>query len=197
MSNLEIEHGIGTFVDRRTGVETAVVGVLSAQEFAWAQTVLPDLNNYADYQDWLNSREDLQMGLAMAGVDTKIATVALSTFLTWCRSSCVLPSERSLDAFAAVSANLRDASGALAFARRDDFESHPEIAAFAPYESYDAWLRHRETARRKGSSQIKELSIHVGDFVAWSQCLGQTASETSLDAYATLLLEFLTSDAEA
>jgi hypothetical protein len=197
MSNVEVEPRIDTFVDERTRAEAAVVGLLAEHEFAWAQTVIPDLNHYPDYQDWLADREGLQMGLAMAGVDARFGVVPLAMFLTWCRLSGELPSERRLNDFAAKRLSFKDAPAAFAAVRRRDFESHVgDIDAFAQHGDYDAWLRHRDALRQSVGSSAKELPVHVGDFLAWSQCLDEGTSEMSLDGYATLAMKFLAQDLE-
>jgi hypothetical protein len=195
MSDLKNPEGIDIFVDERTGVETAVIGLLERKEFAWAQTVLSDLNHYADYEDWVDSRESLQFGLVIAGVDARIAAVDLRRVLMWCRLSDVLPSERSLNAFAAMSSRFRDASAAFAYVRRDDFVRRLGVAApFDKHGDYEAWMRHRALARQKAPRRVVELPVHVGDFLAWCQCVGESVSEVALDRYATLVLEFLIQD---
>jgi len=193
MSNAEVESRIDTFVDSNSHVESAVLGLIDEEEFAWAQTVVPDLNEYLDFDDWLDSREGFQIGLAMAGIDAKIERLSLRLFLTWCRLSGSAPSERTLDVFAAMRAAFREAPAAIAVIRRGDFELHGAyVAALAPYNNYEAWLRHRETERRSACPAVKDFPIHLGDFIAWTRCLGESTSEASLDAYASLVAEYIT-----
>ena len=60
------------------------------------------LKAYADYDDWLDVREGLQLGLAIAGVDVRIVRIELSSFLTWCGRAGRQSGEESLDDFAAL-----------------------------------------------------------------------------------------------
>ena len=94
------------------GMVPAFVGVFEATEFSIARSVILGLRTYADYNDWLDVREGLQIGLAMAGVDARIIRIELSSFLAWCGRAGRQPSEEALDAFAAV----------VGLARRDQFQ---------------------------------------------------------------------------
>jgi hypothetical protein len=100
MSGSDNGAGIPLFVDFETQAETAALALLDEHEFAQAQAAVPDLNAYGDYQEWRETREGFEMGLAMAGIDVKMINVALTPFLAWCRGGAARPSERSLDDFA-------------------------------------------------------------------------------------------------
>src|SRR5579863_8421823 len=114
------------FIDAQSKAHTAIMAMISEEEFAWAQIVLPDLGAYPDYQDWLDCREGFQMGLAMAGVEVRLVDVALTPFLAWCRLTKTDPSERALDAFASMLLIFRrkPTDVTLAVVRRDEFNVH-------------------------------------------------------------------------
>lgn len=195
MSALKIREEVGTFVDDRTGAETAVIGLLAREEFAWARLALPDLNHYADYDDWLDAREGLQLGLSMAGVDARIVVVELRRFLAWRRLTGMHANEGALDAFAARISRFQGASSACAIVSKDDFERYTDASPFAEYAAYEDWLGRRALAHRTSEDRVEELPVRIGDFLAWCRCVGETASEASLDKYATLVFEFLVQDA--
>jgi hypothetical protein len=185
-------------VDSNGGI--AAMAMISEEEFAWAQIVIPDLTSYFDFQDWLDRREGFQIGLSMAGVDVRTVSIVLSPFLAWCRLTETAPSERSLDAFASMIMVLREppAPSVLAVVREGDFEVRSgEVAALAAHTDFDRWTRHRETVRARlarGGARVEELIIRLDDFIEWGSCLGEGTTETTLDTYAGLLLEYLATD---
>ncbi len=76
------------------------IAQLIRQEFAAAQLSIFDLRAFEDYDDWLDVLESRQMGLSMAGVRTRVVTVRLTPYLTWCRDTAQQPSASSLDRYA-------------------------------------------------------------------------------------------------
>lgn len=196
-------YGIPLFADEQSNAQAGVMAALSEREFGWAQVIIPDLSGYHDYADWLDRREGFQIGLAMAGVEVGTIPVALAPFLAWCRLTQTQPSERALDAFASTLFFFREppTPRALPMVREDEFLSHAQtVEAFAPYDSFAHWRRHRAARHAnmlKAGVRVEALPIKVSDFVEWSRCLGESTSEARLDAYATLVLEFLLQDPEA
>jgi hypothetical protein len=79
------------------------VALLSHQDFRLARQLMPELESYAHYDDWLDCRHGLMMGLAMAGVETSLVSVTLADFHRWCVEHDQLPTEEALDAFALAS----------------------------------------------------------------------------------------------
>ena len=97
---------------RLEGSESVVVGILDATDFEFARPLMPELQTYVDYSDWLDVRQGAQMGLAMAGVDARVVTVDFQRFISWCENCRVAPSESALDAYARMVAELaRPAQG--------------------------------------------------------------------------------------
>ena len=94
------------FVDHRSRTTVAIVALVGEEEFPRAQSLIPEWSNYSDYAEWRDSREDLQMGLAMAGVDVRMPKVVLSPFLGWCDDTKTRPNGRALETFAAQSYGL-------------------------------------------------------------------------------------------
>jgi len=78
MNDSTLDPGILVFVDRQTKAETAVIAILAEDEFKRAQTIFPELSAYRGFEEWRESREGLQMGLAMAGVAAKMVPVFLA-----------------------------------------------------------------------------------------------------------------------
>lgn len=191
---------IATVVDPLSHAHLAAIALLSPEDFSAAQGILSDLDAYFDYQDWLDSRDGFQMGIAASGVDAKKVPVALSAFLAWCRLTKTAPSERTLDAFALVLRILRKPPPPVAHAevRNDEFEAHARtIDAFAAHPGFEDWVLHRDAAADDLAAQgarIEPLPVNLDDFVAWSRCLGENTSEATLDGYAKLVMEFLIQD---
>jgi hypothetical protein len=179
------------------------LALLSEEEFALAQTLIPDFIKYLDYQDWLDYREGFEIGLAMAGIEVKTVNIAIALFQAWCRLSGTPLGVRALDVFASMVLLVRDPplSAAIGVVSQSEFEAHAgSVEAFASHEDYDHWRRHRDSVRErigKTGGRIVDLPIRIGDFIEWSRCLGQRTSEASLDIYATLAVEFVTQDAKA
>jgi len=200
MGGTDLEARIQTFVDPQSHAHIGVIAVISEKEFVWAQVVIPDLGAYSGYQDWLDSREGFQIGLAMAGVDVKMISVSLSPFLVWSRLTGTQPTERTLDAFASMLLILRrpPVPAALAVVKRREFEAYARtVEAFAPHADFEDWARHRaalQSAAADSGARIEPLPVHVDDFVEWGQCLRERTSEAMLDRYAALILEFLTDE---
>ena len=80
--------------------ESVIVGILDATDFEVARPLMPELQTYADYSDWLDLRQGAQIGLAMAGIDARVVTVDFQRFVSWCESCRVDPTESALDVYA-------------------------------------------------------------------------------------------------
>jgi hypothetical protein len=80
------------------------IAVLSAAEFEIARGMIPELSDHFNYDDWLDSRYGMVMGLSFAGEDAGLVRVSLAGFLNWCARHHIRPSESALDAFAGQSA---------------------------------------------------------------------------------------------
>ncbi len=200
MSLFDLHRKNSALFARQTQVETSVIGLVERREFEQARAAIPELAGYADYSDWLDSREGLQIGLSMAGDDAVTACVSLSSFLEWRDLTGASSDLPALDAFAALAFAVRKTrvSKVLAFVSATDFATHAlEVAAFAGHSDYHGWMRHRQAARADALAaglRVEELPVRVGGFVEWCACLRQRACEGALDRYARLLLEHLTSD---
>jgi hypothetical protein len=197
MTNVALSAEIATFEDAQTGAQTAALATISLNEFERTRTIISDLAHYNSYQDWLDTREGFQIGLAMAGVDVKCVAVALPALLAWCRLTNTTPSERAMDAFARLLLALRAPPQAAAHAvvRRDQFDANTEsVAAFSRHGSYSRWRLHRDRLREErvnSGLRVEELPIRIEDFLAWSRCVGELSDEEMLDRYSELVLEYL------
>jgi hypothetical protein len=194
MNDFFTEPEIAVFRDRQTNAETAIIALVSEQEFARARTIIPDLNAYFDYEDWRESREGFQIGLAMAGVDVTMVTVGLTRFLAWRRLTGAPASEEALDAFASTIGRFETPPERLVLAIADEreFAAHSrDVAAFSTHGDYRQWSRRGRATRvdlEMSGRYVEELAISVSDFVGWSACVSQI-SEPSIERYAQLLLE--------
>jgi hypothetical protein len=193
MSDADIDPGILIFLDRRSNAQTAAVALIAEDEFARAQTIAPDLKGYSGYEEWRDSRESLQIGLSMAGVDAKLVPVALGPFLIWCRLTGTSPGERPLNAFASAILRFRTPPEptVLAIIREQEFETHSRnVPALSEHGDYQQWLRHRQAIYAKTATRVEELPILIDGFTEWSACVNWI-SEPSIDRYAQLTLEYL------
>jgi hypothetical protein len=77
-----------------------LVGVVAAADFGRAQAGISELSNYNGYDDWLDSRYGYFMGLSLGGAEGSLETVPLDSFLSWCRTRKMRPSEAALDLYA-------------------------------------------------------------------------------------------------
>ncbi len=185
-------------IESEARVRNAAIGILSDREFQAARAAMPDLAGCLDYDEWLDSREGLQIGLAMAGVDASIVPVGLTSFLEWGRLTGARLDERALDAFAALALAVRNASVSkvMAVVSEREFATQSRVvAAFAARSRYRSWLRRRQAMRaniQAVGGRVEALPVRVGSFVDWCACLGQNTSEAMLDRYAQLTLERLT-----
>jgi len=83
-------------------IGATAVGIVAEDEFVRAQAAIGVLAGYCDYEDWLDARRGLQIGLAMAGADARMVVVDLSSFLGWRDRTGKPADERALDAFASL-----------------------------------------------------------------------------------------------
>jgi hypothetical protein len=175
-----------------------VIGLVDGGEFERAQVAIPGLAGCIDYDDWLDRREGLQIGLAMMGVEATIVRFDLASFLEWRRLTRAGVDESAMDAFAAVTLAMRtmSVSKVLAAISKSDFAQHSaSLAAITCGRSFDRWSRYRRALRVKSETlggRVERLPVSVEDFLAWCACLGHAASEELLDRYAQLTLERLT-----
>ncbi|MGD0639386.1 MAG: hypothetical protein ABSC22_01445 [Roseiarcus sp.] len=185
-------------VQSEARVARTAIGIVADREFEPARAAIPELAGYFDYDDWLDGREGLQIGLAMAGGDATIVPVSLTSFLEWGRLTGAPLGERALDAFAALTLAMRNASvsSVLAVVSARDFATHVRaLAAFARHRDYRSWSRRRRAMREKieaSGGRVEELPVRIEGFVDWCACLGGEPSEAMLDRYAQLMLERLT-----
>jgi hypothetical protein len=93
------------FVSSLSKGDTSVIALVAEEEFALAQEAIPEWRFYSSYEDWLDSREGYQMGLTFAGVNVRMAPIALSAFLLWCRERETPSSAAALQLFAELSCN--------------------------------------------------------------------------------------------
>lgn len=79
------------------------IAMISPEEFERGRDVIPEFSGHLSYEDWIDCREGLFMGLSMSGVDSRLVTVSLDDFLVWCDARGLPPNEPALDSFAFLS----------------------------------------------------------------------------------------------
>ena len=85
-------------------VGATAVGIVAEDEFAHAQVAIGELAGYRGFEDCLDARWGLCIGLAMAGVDVRMVVVDLASFLGWRDRTGKAADERALDPFASLAA---------------------------------------------------------------------------------------------
>jgi len=201
MSGSIIDAGIPVFVDGESGAETAVIALIDANEFASAQVAIAELNLYRDHQEWRETREGFQIGLAMAGVDVKLVPVALASFVAWRSQTGAPASEAALNAFAQTILRFRSPPApsvrAVAGARRFDADA-TGVAALGAHGDDRRRSTHRRCSRARAAEplrQVPHLSAPMRDFAEWSARVGAIC-EPSIGQYAPLTPEYRTDDFE-
>ena len=87
----------------------SAIGIVAKDEFADARAAIEELTRCRDYEDWLDARWGLRIGLAMAGVNADMVVVDLASFLEWLDRTGKVADERALDVFASLAAPRRRA----------------------------------------------------------------------------------------
>lgn len=173
------------------------IGLIADTEFA-ARAEVSWLDNYSNYEDWLDSRLGLQMGLAMSGVDAPLVEVGLAEFREWCALARTMPNEDTLDTFAALVLNARNGASPRVLAVLDeaDFSRRRlEIAPVVGGLGLRQWRLRREAMRAALAAagvRYESLLVRIDSFLAWCACVDERPSESTLDRYARLLLDHLT-----
>ena len=84
-------------------VGATAVGIVAEDEFAHAQVAIGELAGYRGFEDCLDARRGLCIGLAMAGVDVRMVVVDLAH--SWDGAiEGKAADERALDPFASLAA---------------------------------------------------------------------------------------------
>jgi hypothetical protein len=193
----------GALVESEARARNSAIGLFAEREFARARAEIADLASYRDYDDWLDSRQGRQIGLAMAGVGAATVCVGLSSFLEWRALTGAAADEDALDGFAGAALAMRYSRTSLVLAVISEFDFarfSGAVEALAGHGEYRGWLRHRRAMRAHAIAaglRVDDLPVGVASFVEWCACLRQSASEAALDRYAQLRLEHLTSEPTA
>jgi len=194
MSTLDLNSNCRPVVYVYPASEATYIGIFPEQGFQFARVAMADLIGHRTYEDWLDAREGLQMGLSMAGLDAALVSVSFSAFQQWCLQTGAPANERALDVFAGVAAATRDfaATDTIPVVGETDFATFRDIPAFAEHRDHMAWTAHRQAS--PSSRHAKGVPIDVANFVAWCKCVGETASEAAFDRYARLLVEHVAAE---
>jgi len=198
-ATIEPDRNVDACASQPRSDSSAIIALLGEDEFARARSFIPDLRLHCDYADWRDSCEALQIGLAMAGVDARLALVALTPFLAWRRLTGTPASQGGLDSFAAKLLAFRTPPEpiVLGMVEERDFAAHsPVIRTLLQQDDYGQWRREREVLRRElalAGRRVEELPVRLDNFILWRTCVGDAPS-SSIDRYAHLLLEHFVFD---
>jgi hypothetical protein len=186
---------------RSSELNIEVVAALDEHDFRHARASIPDFERSLDYDDWLDDRYGLTVGLCSSGVDARMVTVDLSLFLTWCRFARLALTEKNLHVFAGVVAVMRDRlrtqveATTLATVSEAEFAAYFDLVeAFRSAGDYAHWLARRDAAVQAALASgnvVFEAPTPIGAFLEWARCLGERSSEALLDRYAALTLDAL------
>lgn len=178
-----------------------VVAALDEDDFKHARASIPDFGQSPDYDDWLDDRYGLTVGLCSSGVDARIVTVDLSSFLAWCRFAKLAPTEKGLDDFAGVVGVMRDRLKGvvdvttIAMVTQTEFAAYFDfVEAFRSAGDYRNWTARRDAALQAAFASgnvVLRAPTPIGSFLEWTRCLRAGSSEALLDRYAALALEAL------
>ncbi len=78
------------------------LAIIKPEEFPLAQLSIFDLRDYSDYEEWVETQESRQFGLAIAGVEARRIPIELGAFLDWCQQTLQRPNSTALDKYAAL-----------------------------------------------------------------------------------------------
>jgi hypothetical protein len=62
---------------------TAIIGIVTEDDFEAATELLVEFRDYCSYDDYIASRESLQLGLSTGGLVATIVYMTLSTLSLW------------------------------------------------------------------------------------------------------------------
>jgi hypothetical protein len=175
------------------------VAMLSEVDFEAARAVIADFALYADYEDWLDDRYGMVVGLCSSGVDARMMTVEVARYLAWSRYAKLTPSEKGLDEFVSAAAIVCGHLRAdvdlttIATVSQAEFSAYFDLLeAFQVTGDYANWLARREAAVQGALASgaiVCRAPAPIAEFLEWTRCLGERSSEALLDRYAALTLE--------
>lgn len=76
--------------------ETTTIALVAENDFEHARAFLPEFGGYSDYQNYLDEREGLHFGLAMAGVEAVMLPLTVDSLLRWRERVRVFVAEREI-----------------------------------------------------------------------------------------------------
>jgi hypothetical protein len=186
---------------RPGGGAVEIVAALDESDFQRALAFIPDFALHADYQDWLDDRYGLTVGLCAGGADARMVNVGLAAFLTWRRFANVSASQNGLDDFAALVAAMADRRAGdpdiaiFAQVNASEFSEHfLAVEAFQRAGDYPTWLANRMRALRAAAAAgnvVLATPTPIRHFLDWGRCIDAGSSEALLDRYARLMIETL------
>ena len=142
------------------------IALLDSADFIRAKKLVEDFDQWETFEDYLDDREGLRMGLAFAGRSIELAPISLDLFLAWCRAT----------------------GGRVNAVRLDEFAALMEAMRRVPCAEVRPRLEDRANDGHHGGSFISVL-VDVQAYEAWVACLRERPSPALLEAYARFSVE--------
>ena len=142
------------------------IALINRADFLRAKELVENFDQWEAFEDYLDDREGLWMGLAFAGSSIRLAAVSLDPFLAWCRATGEPATVESLNEFA----GLREA------VRRERNVQVPLL------------LERQEQDEDRRASFLT-VAVNSRAYEAWLVCLQERSSPALLEAYARFIVE--------
>lgn len=142
------------------------IALLNSADFIRAKKLVENFDQWETFEDYLDDREGLRMGLAFAGRSIRLAPVSLDLFLAWCRAG----------------------GGRATAVRLDEFAALMEAIRRVPYAEVRDRLDHRGNDGHHRDLFIS-VPVDVQAYKAWVACLQERTSPALLEAYARFSVE--------
>ena len=83
------------------------IALVNRADFLRAKELVENFDQWEAFEDYLDDREGLWMGLAFAGLSVPLASISLDPFLAWCGTNGEPATAERLDEFATLTQALR------------------------------------------------------------------------------------------
>ena len=166
---------------------------LTVEDFQRARLVSPALGAFESYDEWLDEREGSSIGLSHAGIEVVSVRMIFARFVEWAQLNRIEMGVNTLDEFAERIERFRDARPSIFVAELSEVDFNKfgsRIEATEPFVNYEEWSRYRRQKYDCAAGEVNRVAIGAAAFAQWARCLALPTSESNLDAYARLLLEY-------
>jgi hypothetical protein len=145
-----------------------LIATLDRPDFERARRAVDGFAEWATYEDFQCDRDGWVIGLASAGHSARFTPVSLDHFLSWSACAGVAPTAERLNEFVELV---------------ESFRRHPNPA-------FTARLSHESDGASKTADGRFYVPVDASAYWEWLDCLKNQPSDSLLNAYAGLFLEF-------